>query len=110
MSRSLRTATLVKTVLTEAIRPADDEAADLQFRIEVFAWSEQEFSCQVWRLDTYTVQPTVRVDPALLADETWLVMDGGLDWRNLRASTADKLLILLSEELERRLGLTLDLP
>jgi len=103
-------ATLVKTVLTEAIRPADDEAADIQFRIEIFAWSEHEFSCQIWRLDTYTVQPRFRADPSVLADEAWLVMDGGLDWRDLRAATADQLLGLVSDALDRRLGVKLDLP
>jgi len=80
---------LVKTVLIEAILPADDQAPDIQFRIEIFSWSEQEYSCQVWRLDTYRVQPTLQAEPSQLADEEWLVLDHGLDWRQLRAATVD---------------------
>jgi len=110
MTKSLRTATLVKTVLIEAIPPADDQAPDIQFRIEIFSWSEQEYSCQVWRLDTYRVQPTLQAEPSQLADEEWLVLDHGLDWRQLRAATAEELLVVLFEDIERRFGVKVDLP
>jgi len=110
MTKSLRTATLVKTVLIEAIPPADDQAPDIQFRIEIFSWSEQEYSCQVWRLDTYRVQPTLQAEPSQLADEEWLVLDHGLDWRQLRAATAEELLVVLFADIERRFGVKVDLP
>jgi len=110
MTKSLRTATLVKTVLIEAIPPADDQAPDIQFRIEIFSWSEQEYSCQVWRLDTYRVQPTFQAEPSQLADEEWLVLDHGLNWRQLRAATAEELLVVLFEDIERRFGVKVDLP
>lgn len=110
MSKSHRIATLVKTVLVEAIRPADDQAPDIQFRVEIFSWSEQEYSCQVWRLDTYRVQPTFQAEPSQLADEESLVLDHGLDWRQLRAATAEELLVLVFEDIERRLGVKVDRP
>lgn len=110
MSKSHRIATLVKTVLVEAIRPAGDQTPDIQFRVEIFSWSEQEYSCQVWRLDTYRVQPTFQAEPSQLADEEWLVLDHGLDWRQLRAATAEELLVLLCENIERRLGVKIDRP
>jgi len=105
MNKSLRVATLVKTVLVEAVRPSDDD--ELQFRVEVFSWSEQEYSCQVWRLDTYRVQPTFQVSPQL-ADEEWLVLDLALDWRELRAATAEELLGLVFADMERRFGVKVD--
>jgi hypothetical protein len=101
MTDKLRTATLVKTVLVEAIRPSDD--ADVQFRIEVFSWSEQEYTCQVWRLDTYRIQPTFQ-EPSQLADEEFPVLDLALDWRELRADTASGVLDLVFHEIERRFG------
>jgi hypothetical protein len=101
MADAPRIATLVRTVLVEAIQPPDD--VSLQFRVEIFAWSEQEYSCQVWRYDTYRIQPTFQ-QPSQLADEQWMVLDLVLDWRDLRAATAEKLLELVFEELERRLG------
>lgn len=110
MSKSLRVATLVKTVLVEGIRPADYQDPDIQFRVEIFSWSEQEYSCQVWRLDTYRVQPTLQAEPSQLADEEWLVLDHGLDWRQLRAASADNLLVLVFEEIERRLGVQVNPP
>jgi hypothetical protein len=110
MTESLRTATLVKTVLVEAIRSADDQGSDIQFRIEVFSWSEQEYSCQAWRLDTYCVQPTLQAKPSPLADEEWLVLDHGLEWRQLRAATSDELLILVFDEIARRLGVNVHVP
>jgi hypothetical protein len=94
-------ATLVKTMLVEAIEPA--EGSELQFRVEIFSWSEHDYSCQVWRYDTYRIQPTFQL-PSQLADEQWMVLDLVLDWRELRASTSDKLLDLVCEEIERRLG------
>ena len=110
MTNSLRTATLVKTVLVEAIPAVDDQVPDIQFRVEIFSWSEQEYSCQVWRLDTYRVQPTFQAEPSQLADEEWLVLDHGLDWRQLRAATAEELLVVLFEDIERRFGVKVDLP
>ena len=103
----LRTATLVKTVLVEAIQPPDD--AELQFRIEIFSWSEHEYSCQVWRYDTYRVQPTFE-GAGKLADEEWPVLDLVLDWRDLRAASAEELLALVFDEIERRFGVKADLP
>jgi hypothetical protein len=100
-ANALRIATLVKTVLVEAIQPPDDAA--LQFRIEIFSWSEHEYSCQVWRYDTYRIQPTFQ-EASQLADEQWMVLDLVLDWRDLRASSAENLLDLVFEEIERRLG------
>jgi hypothetical protein len=107
VSKSLRVATLVKTVLVEAIRPPDD--VEIEFRVDIFSWSEHEYSCQVWRLDTYRVQPTFQA-PSQLADEQWLVRDLVLDWKELRAATADGLLALLFEQIERRFGVKVDLP
>ena len=68
------------------------------------------YSCQVWRLDTYRVQPTLQAEPSQLADEEWLVLDHGLDWRQLRAATAEELLVVLFEDIERRFGVKVDLP
>ena len=110
MSRPLRTATLVKTVLIEAIQPVDDQSPDIRFRVEIFSWSEREYSCQVWRHDTYSVQPSFQYKHLQLADEEWLVLDYGLGWQQLRAPSADQLLILLYEEIERRLLVKVDLP
>lgn len=101
MANALRIATLVKTVLVDAVQPAD--AAELQFRVEIFSWSEHDYSCQVWRYDTYRIQPTFQ-EPSQLADEQWMVLDLVLDWRDLRASTSDKLLDLVCEEIERCFG------
>jgi hypothetical protein len=101
MADKLRIATLVKTVLVETIRPSDD--AGVQFRIEVFSWSEQEYTCQVWRLDTYRIQPTFQ-QPSQLADEEVPVLDLALDWRELRADTAGGVLSLVFDEIERRFG------
>jgi hypothetical protein len=106
----IRIATLVKTVLVEAIPAADDQTPNIQLRIEVFAWSEREYSCQVWRLDTYSVQPTFQAEPAPLADEEWLVLDHGLDWRQLRAASPDELLVLVFADIERRFGVNVDQP
>ena len=97
-------------MLVEAIPPADDQTPDIQFRVEIFSWSEQEYSCQVWRLDTYRVQPTFQAEPSQLADEEWLVLDHGLDWRQLRAATAEELLVAVFEDIERRFGVKVDLP
>ena len=97
-------------MLVEAIPPADDQAPEIQLRVEVFSWSEQEYSCKVWRLDTYRVQPTFQAEPSQPADEEWLVLDHGLDWRELRAATAEELLVVLFEDLERRFGVKVDLP
>jgi hypothetical protein len=66
--------------------------------------------CQVWRLDTYRVQPTFQAEPSQPADEESLVLDHGLDWRQLRAATAEELLVLLFEDIERRLGVKVDRP
>ena len=110
MSKQIRVATLVKTVLVDAIRPVDDQADDIQFRVDIFSWSEREYSCHIWRLDTYRVQPTFLPEPSQLADEQWPVLDHGLDWRQLRAATAEELLALVFDEIERKLGVKLDLP
>src|SRR4029079_15452190 len=96
-----RIATLVKTVLVEAIPTADD--GEIQFRIEVFSWADQEYSCQIWRYDAYRIQPTFQ-ETFPVADEEWIVLDLGLAWRDLRAPSADQLLELVFEEIERKLG------
>jgi hypothetical protein len=101
MADAIRIATLVKTVLVDALQPPDDAA--LQFRVEIFSWSEHDYACQVWRYDTYRIQPTFQ-EPSQPADEEWMVLDLVLDWRDLRASTSDKLLDLVLEEIERRFG------
>jgi hypothetical protein len=103
MANAARIATLVKTVLVEAIQLPDHH---IQFRVEIFSWSEQEYSCQVWRYDTYRIQPTF-VEPSMLADEEWMVLDLALDWRDLRATTSDQLLDLVYEEIERRFGVAI---
>jgi hypothetical protein len=101
MADAPRIGTLVKTVLIEAIQLPDD--AEIQFRVEIFSWSEHEYSCQLWRYDTYRIQPTFQ-EPSQLADEQWMVLDLALDWRDLRASTPDELLDLVCEEIDRRLA------
>jgi hypothetical protein len=110
MARSLRIATLVKSVLVEAIRPTDDRDPDIQFRIDIFSWSEQEYSCQVWRLDTYRVQPTFASEPSQMADDEWFVLDHGLSWRQLRGTTAEEVLAQVFVELERQLGVKVETP
>jgi hypothetical protein len=104
VSESLRIATLVRTVLVEPVRAADDRGADIQFRVEIFSWSENDYSCQVWRLDTYRVQPALQANGSQPADEEWPVLDHGLEWRDLHAASSDELLALVFEEIERRLG------
>jgi hypothetical protein len=102
-----RIATLVKTVLVDTIQPA--EGAELRFRVEIFAWSEHDYSCQVWRYDTYRIQPTFQ-ERSQVADEEWSVLDLVLDWRDLRAATAEQLLDLVFEEINRRFVVTIDVP
>jgi len=105
MSKSHRIATLAKTVLIEAIPIVDGN--DVRLRVEIFSWSDHEYSCQVSRLDTYRVKPTFYDE---LADEEFLVLDSGIDWHHLRAATPDELLILLFENIERQLGVKIDRP
>jgi len=99
MTRSLRTATLAKTLLLDPITPADGNA--IQFRVEVFSWSDREFTCQVWRLDMYRIKPTFYDEHA---DEQVMVLDHGINWDQLRADSVDALLGLLFDEIDRRLG------
>ena len=103
MSKSLRIATLVKTVLIEAIPIVDGN--DIRLRVEIFSWSDHEYSCQVSRLDMYRVQPTFHDE---LADEELAVLDHGIDWDCLRAATAEELLILVFENMERQFGVKID--
>jgi hypothetical protein len=99
MTRSIRIATLAKTFLLEPITPPDGNA--IQLRVDVFSWSDREFTCQVWRLDMYRIKPTFYDD---YADEQVMVLDHGLDWDRLRADSVDALLGLLFDEFERRFG------
>ena len=103
MSQPLRIATLVQTVLVDAITLA--EGADLRLRIEIFSWSSTEFFCQMWRLDTYRVQPSFVPG---LADEEILALDSGIGWHPLRATTADELLSKAIGAIEDQLGVTIE--
>lgn len=98
-----RTATLVKTVIAD--RTGDDLRPDLHFRIDVFSWSDSEYSCQVWRMDLYRIKPMSQDDPA---DEDVMVLEHGISWWDLRARTPEALLDMVFDAIERQLGTAID--
>jgi hypothetical protein len=100
-----RVATLVKTLIVEAIRPA--EGNDIKYRVDVFAWSDHEYSCQVWCIDMYRVWPSFHTD---LADEELMIIDDGNSWDQLRAATVDELLDRLFADMERQFGVKIERP
>lgn len=105
MSNPHRIATLVKTVLIEPIEMP--ESNPVKLRVEVFSWSDHEYTCQVSQLDMYRVKPTFCDDDA---DEEFLVLDVGIEWKDLRASTVDGLLNLLFDRMEGQFGWKIDRP
>jgi hypothetical protein len=105
MSAPHRIATLVKTVIVDRIPIVNGN--DIRLRVEIFAWSEHEYSCQVSRLDMYRIKPTFYND---VADEQFLVLDEGIVWEDLRADTADGLLNLLFEKMEWQWGVKIERP
>jgi len=53
----LRIATLSQVLILEPIPLTDEQAESLKFRIEVFRWSADRFTCQLWRRETHRVEP-----------------------------------------------------
>jgi hypothetical protein len=100
-----RIATLVKTVIIDPIPIVNGN--DIRLRVEIFSWSDNEYSCQVSRIDRYRVKPTFYDD---VADEQFLVLDEGIEWDELSADTADALLDLLFENMERQWGVKIERP
>jgi hypothetical protein len=103
MKMTFRIATLVRTVLVDAIPVVD--GADLRFRLEIFSWSPTEYTCQLWRLDTYRVPPSF---VPMVADEEILVIDTGFGLDAMRAATADEMLSKALGAIERQLGVTIE--
>ena len=95
MGKHYRIATLAKTVWVEP-------SSKIQFRIDIFSWSEAEYSCQIWRLDMYRIKPTVCDEQA---DEQVMVLEHGINWWDLRGRTADELLAMVIEAIGRQLNL-----
>jgi hypothetical protein len=109
MNKIHRIATLARTVLVEAIEIPDGNPVRL--RVEVFSWSDHEYTCQLYRMDTYRVRPTfLDADEDFVADEAFLVLDVGIEWKALRASTIDGLLNLLFAKIEWQLGWKIQRP
>lgn len=94
MNKKYRIATLAKTVWVEP-------SSQIQFRIDIFSWSEVEYSCQIWRLDMYRIKPTAYDEQA---DEQVMVLEHGINWWDLRGRTADELLEMVIEAIERQLS------
>lgn len=105
MSEPHRVAVLVKTAIVDAIPLAEGNA--LRFRIEIFLWSESEYTCQIWRHDTYRIRPSFVPGSA---DEEILVIDSGIRWHELRATTADKMLSKALAAIEDQLNVTIERP
>jgi hypothetical protein len=93
MSKPYRIATLVKSIWVEP-------SSKIQFRIDIFSWSDVEYFCQIWRLDLYRIKPTAYDEHA---DEHFMVLDHGINWWDLRARTADELIDMVLDEIHRQL-------
>ena len=94
----IKSATLVKSVILEPIYLNDRNAESLKFRIEIFQWSPNCFTCKLWREETYLVKP--RFQPENLEwDSEICVLEDGLPWREIKGdsleSTLDKTLQLI---------------
>ena len=84
----IHSATLVKVVILDPIELADENAESLKFRIEIFQWSPNRFTCKLWREETYLLEPTFQVQKSKWDVET-CVLETGLPWNEIEETSLE---------------------
>ena len=79
----IRSAHLVKVVILEPIYLDDKNAESLRFRIEIFQWSHNIFTCKLWLEETYLLKPRFQSENSEWDIET-CVLENGLPWREIK--------------------------
>lgn len=104
-------ATLAQVVNLEPIQLRDEEAESLKFRIEVFRWASDRFTCQLWRRETYRLEPSFQLEDGR---ETWdaetYVLETGLAWENIEGPSIEHVVEATLREIEERFLVVIERP
>ena len=98
----INTGILTKTIILEPIALNDDRLESLKYRIEIFRWTNNDFTCQLWRRETYQMEPCYISNND--SQEKWggetYVLETALDWEKIKGPSESHVIKMILKEIQ----------
>lgn len=105
----VRSGNLVKVMILEPIYLDDETVESLRFRIEIFQWSHDIFTCKLWLEETYLLKPRFQTE-TLEWDVKTCVLEHGLPWKEIQEGSLESALDAVVKLIQDTFSVTVDHP